>query len=258
MKNLFILFILFFMSVNIYGQKLIDTKKVPEDVQKAFKRKNSRATEIKWLEDRDQRQYTVKFKENGADAKLIIDYDRNILEKRVAVEYKKLPQKIRNELKKNYKKLKFVSAESVIKGRKDKFYSIIMHESQGRKKEPKVWEIQYTLQSKFLTVYEPEIEVTEEEPKEDKYDQQMEAEVEELQARMRDEKVDKKDLPTAITKYIDKHYDYEYRYKTILLKSNTKYGQYYYIVMKKQGEKKKFVHYFNTTGKLLKLEEVDL
>jgi len=258
MKNLLILFVLFFMSVSIYGQKLVDTKKVPADVQKAFKRKNSRATEIKWLEDRDKRQYTVKFKENGSDAKAIITYDRIILEKRVDVEYKKLPQKIRDELKKNYKKLKFVSAESVLKGRKDKFFSIIMNESQGRKKEPKVWEIEYTLQGKFLTVYEPELVITEEELVNDKFDTKMDEEADDLQGRVRDEAVDKKDLPTAISKYIGKHYDYEYRYKEILLKSNTKYGQYYYIVMKKQGEKKEFVHYFDTTGKLLKLDEVDL
>ena len=51
MKNLLILFVLFFFSISLFGQKLIDTKKVPANVQKAFKRKNSRATEIKWFEE---------------------------------------------------------------------------------------------------------------------------------------------------------------------------------------------------------------
>ena len=258
MRNLLILFVLFFFSTSLFGQKLIDTKKVPANIQKAFKRKNSRATEIKWLDDRDKRQYTVKFKENGANSKVIIDYNAIILEKRTDVEFKKLPQRIKDNLKSDYKNLKFESAQMVVKGRKDKYYSLIMHESQGRKKAPKIWEIEYTIQGNFLTVYEPPIEVTEQAIKSDKYDEQLEAEAGDLQGRVRDEEVDKKDLPTAITNYLKSNFDSEYRAKEIFLKSNTKYGQYYYIVMKKQGEKKEFIHYFDTNGKLLKKKEVDL
>lgn len=258
MKNLLIIFVLFFFSFNVFGQKLIDSKKVPTNIQKAFKRKNSRATDIKWFDNSDKREYTVKFKENGMDSKVIIDYNAVILEKRTKVEYKKLPSKITTHLKSEYKKLKFYSAELVLKGRKDKYYSIIMHESQGRKKEPKIWEIEYTIQGNFLTVYEPPIETEEEEIRNDRYDVKMEEEASELQGRVRDEPVDKKDLPTAITKYLKNNYDAEYRAKEILLKSNSKYGQYYYIVMKKQGEKKEFIHYFDVNGKLLKKKEVDL
>ena len=258
MKNILILLVLFFFSFSLFSQKLIDTKKVPTNVQKAFKRKNSRATDIKWFENSDQRLYNVKFKENGANALVVINYDAVILEKQIDVEYKRLSSKIRENLKEDYKKLKYSSAKMIYKGRKDKYYSIIMHESQGRKKAPKIWEIQYTIQGTFLTVYEPPIEDTEDEMVNDRYDERMDAEAMELQGSVQDEKVDKKELPTAITKYMEKHYDNEYRYKEILLKSNSKYGQHYYIVMKKQGEKKKFVHYFDTNGKLLKLKEVDL
>jgi hypothetical protein len=258
MKNLLIIFVLFFFSITVFGQKLIDSKKVPTNIQKVFKRKNSRATDIKWFDNREKREYTVKFKDNGADSKVIIDYNAVILEKRTNVEYKKLPSRITNHLKSEYKKLKFHSAELVLKGRKDKYYSIIMYESQGRKKEPKIWEIEYTIQGNFLTVYEPPVETEEEEISNDRYDEKMEEEAAELQGRVRDEAVDKKDLPTAITNYLKKNYDAEYRTKEILLKSNSKYGQYYYIVMKKQGEKKEFVHYFDVNGKLLKKKEVDL
>jgi len=258
MKYSLVLFIAFFFSVSLFGQKPIETKKVPTTTQKAFKRKNSRGTDVKWFDNRDKRVYTVKFKENGSDCVVLITYENVILEKRSSVEYKMLPSKIRENLKKDYKKLKFAKATYIIKGRKDKYYSIIMHESQGRKKAPKIWEIQYTMQGKLLTVYEPEEVYEEEDVVADKYEQNLDAEAADLQGRMRDEKVSKKELPTGITSYMKSHYDYEYKYKEILLKSNTKYGQYYYIVMKKQGEKKEFVHYFDTMGKLIKVKEVDL
>ncbi len=258
MKNLLLLFIAFFFTVSLWAQKAIDTKKVPAATQKAFKRKNSRSTDVKWFEDRDKRLYTVNFKENGSPAEVIITYDNKIIEKKSDVEYKMLPSKIRENLKKAYKKLKFHKAKLIVKGRKDKYYSIIMHESQGRKKAPKIWEIQYTIQGKLLTVYEPEEEIVEEEYEADRYEQHLDAETGELQGKVRDEKVSKKELPTGITSYMKKHYDYEYKYKEILLKSNSKYGQYYYIVMKKQGEKVKYVHYFDTMGKLIKVKEVSL
>ena len=258
MRNFILFFIAFFLSVSLFGQKAIETKKVPKTTQKAFQRKNSRSTDVKWFDYRDKRLYKVTFKENGAAGEVIITYENVILEKKTNVEYKMLPAKIRENLKEDYKKLKFGKATLIIKGRKDKYYSIIMHESQGRKKAPKIWEIQYTIQGKLLTVYEPEIVYEEEELVNDKYEDNLEAEAEELQGRMRDEKVSKKELPTGITNYMKKHYDYEYKYKEILLRSNTKYGQYYYIVMKKQGEKRQFDHYFDTMGKLIKVKEVEL
>jgi len=258
MKNLLILFVLIFFGHSVMAQTLIDTKKVPANVQKTFKRKNSRAKEVKWFEDRDKRQYKVKFLENGVKCWVLTDYNGLILEKHTDVTYKALPEKIKISLKKDYKKLKFASAELIVKGRKDKYYSILMNESQGRKKKPLVWEIQYTMQGKFLTVYEPVTDAQEEDVENDKYDERMDEEAAELQGKAHDEKVDKKELPTAILDYLNKHYDHEYRAKKILIKSNSKYGEYYYIVMKKQGEKKEFVHYFDTNGKLLKKKEVDL
>jgi hypothetical protein len=193
-----------------------------------------------------------------ANCKVIIDYNGFILEKRTETSYKKLPEKIKAALKKDYKKLDFVSAEKVEKGKKDRYYSIIMHEKQGRKKKPLVWEIQYNLQGKFLTAYEPDRDYGDEEIKNDRYDEMMDEDTEELQETVRDEPVDKKDLPTAILEYLKKNYDSEYRAKEILLKYNYKYGQYYYIVMKKQGEKREFIHYFDINGKLLKKRERDL
>lgn len=258
MKKLLPIFVLFFFTLSVSGQTLIDTKKVPENVKKAFKRKNSRATEVKWFEDRDDRQYTVKFKENGVKCWVLTDFEGIILEKHTDITYKGLPERIRINLKEDYKKLKFYSAESIVKGRKDKYYSILLHESQGKKKKPLVWEIQYTLQGNFLTFYEPVVDAEEEEYEADNMDLKMDEEAAGLEGKVRDEKVDKKELPTAITKYLKDNYDHEYRAKEILLKSNTKYGQYYYIVMKKQGEKMDYIHYFDTNGKLIKKQEQNL
>ncbi len=259
MRKFIIILFLFLFATGIQAQtKLVETKKVPEYVQKRFLRKNSRAKEIKWFEDRENRQYTVKFKEMNTNCAVVIDYDGNILEKRTDVEYSKLPERIKTALKKDYKKLKFVSAQKIEKGKKDRYYKIIMHESRGRKKAPLVWEIQYDLQGKFLTVYEPDREIADEEVRKDRYDEMMDEDVSELKTKVRDEKVSKKELPTEILTYLKENYDAEYRPKEMLIKYNSKYGQYYYIVMKKQGEKKEFVHYFDMYGKLLKKREVDL
>jgi len=194
MKNLLFLFIAFFLTVNLWAQKAIDTKKVPKATQKAFQRKNSRSTDVKWFENKDNRLYIVKFKENGSASEVIITYENVILEKKSDVEYKMLPTKIRENLKKDYRKLKFSKATKIVKGRKEKYFSIIMHESQGRKKAPKVWEIQYTIQGKLLTVYEPSVEIVEEELVADKYEKELDAEAGELQGKVRDEKVSKKAL----------------------------------------------------------------
>jgi hypothetical protein len=51
------------------------------------------------------------------------------------------------------------------------------------------------------------------------------------------------------------HFNYEYKYKVCEIQQHEKFGEVYYIEMKKQGDKKVFKHYFDTNGKLLEATE---
>jgi hypothetical protein len=140
------------------------------------------------------------------------------------------------------------------KGRRDKYYSIILHKSQGRKKPPLVYEIQYDKQGKFLTIYEPEIEeVAEDDNTDEDFLEELDEDLSELKKGVDyDKKLSKKDLPGPAVVYLKKKHDIEYRYKLIQIQKNKKYGEHYYVELKKQGEKKKYIYYFDTKGKLLK------
>lgn len=251
MKTKVLLLAFLLIGATAFSQKLIDTKKVPDNVQRTLKKKASRATEIKWF--KEGKNYIAKYKMQDQASEAHIDWEGKLTLLKTKVDPRKLPKSIQSDLAKRHKKKKIYEAYSIVKSRKDKYYSIILHESQGRKKEPKVYEVQYTLQGKYITTYEPEIEIGKEESTgPTKFDKDVDKDMDKLKERVRDEEIKRSDLPSKIETYLQENFDYEYVAKEIFIKSNTKYGQYYYVVMKKQGEKKKFIHYFDLKGNLIK------
>ena len=257
MKAKIVLLAFLMIGATAYSQKLIDTKKVPDKVKRTLKKKASRATDIKWF--KDGHDYIAKYKLGKQPSEAHISMDGVLTLLKTKVEPRKLPTAVQKDLSSRYKRLKIFEAYQIMKGRREKYYSIILHKSQGRKKEPLVYEVQYTMQGKYITTYEPEIEITEEEDTgPSKFDKDVDEDMDKLKEKVRDEKVKRKDLPSKIETYLKANYDHEYVAKEIYIKSNTKYGQYYYVVMKKQGEKKKYVHFFDLNGNLLKKRVVSL
>jgi len=253
MKAKILLLVFLLAGVATFGQnlKLIDKKKVTAAAQRTLKKKASRATEIKWFQA--GHDYVAKYKINDMPAEAHITYEGKLTLLKTKVDPKKLPTAVQKDLGQRHKKKKIYEAYMVVKSKRDKYYSVILHKKQGRKKPPLVYEVQYTLQGKYITTYEPEIEETApEETGPTKFEKDVDEDIDELRENARDEKVKRKDLPTKIEEYLTNNFNYEYRAKEILLKSNTKYGQYYYIVMKKQGEKKEYILLFDMYGKLLK------
>ncbi len=251
MKTKVLLLAFLMMGATSFGQKLIDTKKVPDNVKRTLKKKASRATDVKWF--KDGHDYIAKYKLNDQPSEAHINMDAILTLLKTKVDPRKLPSAIQKDLSQRHKKKKIYEAYSIVKSRRDKYYSIILHKSQGRKKPPLVYEVQYTFQGKYITTFEPEIEIVEEEATgPSKFDKDVDKDMDKLKEKVRDEKVKRKDLPSKIETYLKANFDHEYTAKEIFLKSNTKYGQYYYIVMKKQGEKKKFIHFFDLEGNLLK------
>ena len=257
MKAKVLLLAFLLIGASAFSQKLIDTKKVPDKVKRTLKKKASRATEIKWFQD--GHDYIAKYKLGKQPSEAHISMEGVLTLLKTKVEPRKLPTAVQKDLSSRYKRLKIYEAHLIIKGRREKYYSIILHKSQGRKKEPLVYEVQYTMQGKYITTYEPEIEIVEEDATgPSKFDKDVDEDMDKLKEKVRDEKVKRKDLPSKIETYLKANYDHEYVAKEIYIKSNTKYGQYYYVVMKKQGEKKKYVHFFDLKGNLLKKRVVSL
>lgn len=260
MKKFFI-FLLFvgFVSQYAYSQKLIDTKKVPAIVTKRFDKSYRNAKEAKWFIMELEHNYLVKFLDNTMEVEVLFNKDGKELSSKTQVPLSKLNSKISEDLRKNHRDKKVDKAYLIEKGRREKYYSVILLKSQGRKKAPLVYDAQYNFNGSYLTLYEPELEpIEDEEVEADKYEEKMSEETEELEGSYTEQKISKSDLPSPAINYLEDHFDLSYRYKEVYAKHNKKYGDYYYVVLKKQGEKKKYVHYFDMYGKLIKVDEVEL
>jgi hypothetical protein len=235
------------------SQTLLDTKKVPANVIKKFSKKHRDVTEVKWY--LYEHNYMVKCLDKGLQSEIVYSSVGKELFSKSEVEIGSLNSKIADDLRANHKDKKIIAAYLYANGPRDKYYSVILHKSQGRKKPPLEYEAQYTFTGAYLTLYEPEINMDgPEEVKDDKYDKEMDSEVDDFEDTVDDQKIKKGDLPSPIIQYVKDNFEYEYRYKEIWIKNNAKYGDFYYIVLKKQGEKKKFKLYFDTFGKFLNKE----
>lgn len=260
MKKLFILLLFIaFVSQQSYSQKLIDAKKVPEVVTKRFDKSYRNAKEPKWYLVELEHDYLVKFLDNTLEYEVLFNNVGKELSSKKEVPLSKLHSKISEDIRENHRDKKVDKAYLIEKGRRDKYFSVILLKSQGRKKEPLVYDAQYNFNGSYLTLYEPELKVKPvKEEVDEKFQEEMDEDKGELKGGYTDEKISKNDLPTPAINYLSENFDIEYRYKEIYAKHNKEYGNYYYVVLKKQGEKKKYVHYFDMYGKLIKVDEVEL
>ena len=253
MKHL-IIFALFlaFISTDIVAQKLVKAEEIPSLVQRRFKQKFRKAEKIKWFANEKEQLYTAKYLINGVASTATINMSGTVIKSTKVIELKELNNKIAADLKKNHRDLKAQSALLIEEGRKNKYYSIVLHKSRGRKKEPLVYEIQYDFQGKYLTMYEPEEEDIVEEEKTDKYDQQLQEEMDDLSSVEYNVDIKKSDLPSKAVNYLKKHFDRDYGYSTIRLNNDDDLGPHYYVEMRKIGQGITYQFWFNIKGKLIK------
>lgn len=248
---LFVLFLAFFIPEG-NSQTLIKEKAVPDIVKRRFEQKFRSANEVKWFENQKDRTYIAKYLDKGSAAMATLDLTGKILETQQNIDLDKLNNKISTHLRDNYKQLDPQKATLIERGRRDKFFSIILHESQGRKKEPLVYEIQYDFQGQFITLYEPEKVEEVEEEEVDKYDERLEENMEELSDIEYNIDINKSGLPSKAVKFLRNKFDLDYRYSTIQLNKDDEFGPHYYVEMKKVGEGNIHLFWFNIKGKLLK------
>lgn len=255
MKSFFLIICALALSLGMNAQKLIKQEDVPRDVVKRFEKKFRGASKVKWFKV-EKVNYLVKFEMNENEGEAHLDKMGVITGSKLEVDADKLPSRAYQYLKDEHKRKKVHRVYSVTEGRKDQYFSVILHESQGRKKSPLVYEVQFDRAGKYLTTFTPNVEDEVAVEERDRFiervsDEQVEDVSDEMEVR-------KKDLPSDVLNYLDTHYDYEYREKEIKLITTKEMGQVYYVVMKKQGEKVDHVHYFSLEGKLLKKEEIEL
>lgn len=259
MKSFILFLALVSLTLSGFTQTLIDEEKVPLTIKDAYKRKfaKQKPAEIRWFMIKKNEIYNVKHKIAGLEEEITFDKLGEITYMKQTLDPEKLPKNILEDISSNHKKKEISEAFLITESKKDKYYAIILLEEVKGKDEPVKYEIQYSTQGKFITIYEPEIadndqtKSNDEEVEKDKKTQKLEEEAETLAESADGEKVAPKDLPTAIQEYMKKNFSYEYRYKVCKIVEEEKYGECYYIIMKKQGEKKQFIHYFDTKGNLL-------
>ncbi|MBN2747257.1 MAG: hypothetical protein JXR34_11075, partial [Bacteroidales bacterium] len=120
------------MTVSVFSQKLIEEKKVPEAVLRTFKKKAGGATEIKWFQK--SHEFTAKYKIGEYTGEATFSREGDLILKKTGMDFKKLPVKILDDLAKEHRNKRIHEVFMVEKGRKEKYYSIILHQKQGRKK----------------------------------------------------------------------------------------------------------------------------
>jgi hypothetical protein len=256
MKRLIIILNILIISLTVFSQTLIEIEKVPKPVVDAFKKKATKSQEIKWFKVKEG--FMVKYTFSGQEEEAVYTKTGEVVKTKVKVDPEKLPKVILDDLDANHSKKEIDEAFLVTEGKKDKYYSIILHEQKKKKEAPLVFEIQYTVQGKLITIYEPDeiyADTDDDEYEDDDNTAKIENEAETLSTEVNGEKVKSKDLPSSIQEYMKKSYSYEYKYKVCQIIQHEKYNECYYIIMKKQGEKKQFVHYFDTNGNLLEVKE---
>jgi hypothetical protein len=249
-----------FFSNNSYCQTLIDVKKVPEAITKKFTKKYKTPQETKWFVIDPQKDYLVKFLNNGLDAEIKYDKLGKEIASKMQIEISKLNTKIADDIRKNHSDKKIDKAYLIISGPTQKYYSVILHKSQSRKKPPLVYDAQYNFQGVVITVYEPTIEEEKvEEDTQDKYGEKVDKELSDLEEVEYDKSIKKDDLPSPAIDYLKERHDLiDYRFKEVRIRENKTYGEHYYVELKKQGEKKLFIYNFDIYGKMLSEEVQDL
>ncbi len=252
MKSITLILLSLVLSLGLHAQKLLKTEDVPTTVQKRFDKKFRNAKKIKWFKE-NKFDYLVKFEMSDYKGEAHLDKEGVITKSKLEMDPERLPSRVHQYLKENYKRMRLNKAFSATEGRKDQYFIVFMHQSQGRKKPPLVYEIQFDRSGRFITEFAPEIK---DEPIKEEEDDFLEDVDKEDKVEVEEEmEIRRSDLPSAIIAYLKDNYNYEYKEKEILLKTTKKYGQIYYVVMKKQGEKVKYVHYFDLDGKLIKKVE---
>lgn len=254
MKYLLHIAIILIFANSIFAQN-IQEKQVPEPIKKVFRKKNPTAQEVAW--QKKDTNYIVNFTTNKLKNTNHYSPSAVLIEQHNEITYDKLSPQIQNYCRDKYPDYKFKTAETVVKG-KEKYTAVFLYKKASRKGEEYITEVQFSPSGKFLAAFEADIpDEVKKEKNDNKFEKKTTQDTDEMaETEFQEQTVSRKELPKPIQDYLSANYDYDWNTKVCQLKHDPELGTVYYIVMKKEGNKDTWEHYFEVSGKLIRRSEI--
>ncbi|MCF8296856.1 MAG: hypothetical protein K9J13_04855 [Saprospiraceae bacterium] len=234
---------------------IIPESKVTEIVVTTFHRRHSKATNVYW--QKKSFDFLVKYKIDGLDGQALYDRDGTLLSQREDKSTENIHPVIQRYLDENYGSYIVKKVEFIQEGRKDKFYSVFIYDKKSKEDNPPITEVQFTEGGRYLTVYEPDLEYEEGEDiwADEDFAELADEESENLKD-VKEQEISKKELPSVALDYLNENFDKDWNWKKIMIVNHKKYGNAYYVLMKREGQKLSVEHYFDINGELLERNEL--
>ncbi|MCF8332170.1 MAG: hypothetical protein K9H84_06935 [Bacteroidales bacterium] len=254
MKSLWLTFLFIISAFCLSAQDTLKTSDLPQDVKRNFERRNRNIDGEVWLKDSSNFVVTYKTRRGYKESKY---YDKSgeLLKTVQKQPIEEIRSNMMDYIDKNYRYYEPYEMYFIEKGRRNRYYSILMHHRKAD--DPPVTEIQFDQSGRFITIYNlyiPEEEKVEPEIDED-FAEQVDEEAQVLSSTIEERKVKKKNLPSDVLDYIEEAYPYPFRMKSSRLTNSSK-GPLYIIKMKEQGDDFFYKLTFNYSGEIISDEKV--
>lgn len=218
---------------------------IPPAVLAAFKQKAPDAVILSWKQD--SVDYVATYTIEGQKMTSAFDVEGTWINTKADVMEKELPGMIINHFKQNYVGFKIKTSQLIEDSVQSNYYLFIKKEGVGQG----TLELYYSLTGKFLKKIVPASNKNNadaflnEDPKDSEKDKIVDVE----------EKVDIKELPTAIKTYVKQKYRF-YTIKESII-STTEKGTFYFVKLKKEGVKQLIELCFDIQGKFVEIAKED-
>jgi hypothetical protein len=237
---------------------IADTK-VPEGCKAHFKSKNKKASGVAWYFK--DKKYTVRFITAGKKGQTTYTAETNAWEEtRITGSIENINPQIQKCMDEKFKGYIIKYLENVQKPKDKMVYILAYHKKDRNNPDPPLTEIFFDSNGKYRNVNRPDIldpKDIEEQKRKDEEEKDFQNQVEGSNLKYEggsntNQDVKKKELPTAVLKYIKSNFP-EHKIKETKFTYNEELlSDVYYVKLKKEGLKEITELYFDVQGKLLK------
>jgi hypothetical protein len=227
--------------------------KVPAAAKTHFVAKVKKPSDIEWF--KVERNYVVRYILTGRKAFSVYDEDGVWKETRNDLDPMTLNVIILNYIKDNFRKYRTVKAEYVQTAPKYKSYEVQIVEKVDKSANPAVTKVFFDANGKYSGIEKPEVEEVNDNGIDP--DAEFEKYVDENSQTIEkgtgvNEKINEKELPTDVIKYIKANYVEHIIKEARYLYDDDLESNVYYVIVKKDGNKYEIELYFDLSGKLIK------
>lgn len=254
MKIIWITLLMLLPALFVSAQDTLKTDELPDEVLKNFERRNRNITVEVWLNIDDY--YVARYENRrGYEESKYYNEDGHVIKTVQKQPLDNLRNTMEDYLKENYRKYKPYEMYFVEKGRRERYFSILMRHKKAD--DPPETEIQFDQAGRFIAVmnlYIPGEEKEDPEIDED-FAETVDSETHKLASEIVEKEVKKKNLPSKIIDYVDELYPYPFRMKSSYL-LNSDDGPIYEIIMREQGQDHYFKLIFDINGEINSDEKI--